>query len=233
MTENKFYRFTPDGYYEGEVGAAIDPLETKKAGHPVYIHPCSATDVAPETKNGYWPRWQDGAWTYVLMPKTVDDLVAFGRIKHDQTTGFWRQMDAIRNELVPKAERYKTELNDGYWTVEEIPEPTEEEKAAQLLAEAKGDRAAAVSRIIVSVERKDKDGKTVKVLNFDGDEEAQTRMSRTIVAAQALGADIETETRTWVMSDNSIEQVTIAELAEALRLAGDAQTALWTVPYEE
>lgn len=63
--------------------------------------------------------------------------------------------------------------------------------------------------------------------------EAQTRMSRTIVAAQALGVDLNTETRTWVMSDNSIEQVTIAELAEALRRAGDEQTALWTILYTE
>lgn len=233
MTENKFYRFTPDGYYEGDVGAALDPLETKKAGHPVYIQPCSSTNVAPEMKDGYWPRWQDGAWTYVRMPKTVDDLVAFGRIKHDQTTGFWRQMNDIKNELVPKAERYKTELIDGYWVVEKIPDPTPEEIAAQLLAEAKSNRATSVSKIIVEVERKDASGETVQVLSFDGDETAQGRMARTITAAQALGVDINTETRTWVMSDNSIEQVTIAELAEALRLAGDAQTALWTVPYEE
>ena len=104
-----------------------------------------------------------------------------------------------------------------------IPEPTSEEIAAQALAQAKAERAEAVSKITVEV-----DGKT-----FDGDETAQTRMGRTIAAAVALGVDLTKEKRTWVLADNSVAEVTIAQLAEALRLAGDAQTALWTVPYTE
>lgn len=104
-----------------------------------------------------------------------------------------------------------------------IPEPTDEEIAAQELAQAKAERAEAVSRITVEV-----DG-----MVFDGDESSQTRMSRTISAAIALGVDINTERRTWVLADNSIARPTIAQLAEALRKAGDAQTALWTVPYTE
>lgn len=104
-----------------------------------------------------------------------------------------------------------------------IPEPTAEEVAAQELAQAKAERADAVSRIIVEV-----DG-----MSFDGDEASQTRMGRTIAAAVALGVDLTTEKRTWVLADNSIAEVTISQLAEALRLAGDAQMALWTVPYEE
>ena len=102
-----------------------------------------------------------------------------------------------------------------------IPEPTAEEVKAQALAQAKTERAEAVSKITVDV-----DGMT-----FDGDETAQTRMGRTIAAAVALGVDLTTEKRTWVLADNSVAEVTIAQLAEALRLAGDAQTALWTVPY--
>ena len=103
------------------------------------------------------------------------------------------------------------------------PEPTAEELAALELAQAKADRAEAVARITVTV-----DG-----LTFDGDEASQTRMGRTIAAAVALGADLSAEKRTWVLADNSIAEVTIAQLAEALRLAGDAQTALWTVPYQD
>lgn len=104
-----------------------------------------------------------------------------------------------------------------------IPEPTAEEVASQELAQAKAERAEAVSKIIVEV-----DGMT-----FDGDEESQTRMGRTIAAAVALGVDLTTEKRTWVLADNTIAEVTVAQLAEALRLAGDAQTALWTVPYQD
>lgn len=104
-----------------------------------------------------------------------------------------------------------------------IPEPTAEEVAAQELTQAKAERAEAVSKIIVEV-----DG-----MEFDGDEESQTRMGRTIAAAVALGVDLTTEKRTWVLADNAIAEVTIAQLAEALRIAGDAQTALWTIPYKE
>lgn len=104
-----------------------------------------------------------------------------------------------------------------------IPEPTAEEIAAQELAQAKAERAEAVSKIVVTV-----DG-----MAFDGDEESQTRMGRTIAAAVALGVDLATEKRVWVLADNTVAEVTIAQLAEALRLAGDAQTALWTVPYTD
>lgn len=109
------------------------------------------------------------------------------------------------------------------YTEEPRPEPTAEEIAAQELAQAKAERADAVSRITIEV-----DG-----MIFDGDEESQTRMGRTIAAAVALGVDLTTETRVWVLADNSIATPTIAQLAEALRKAGDAQTSLWVVPYTE
>lgn len=104
-----------------------------------------------------------------------------------------------------------------------IPEPTSEEIAAQALASAKATRAEAVSKLVVEV-----DG-----MKFDADEESQTRMGRTIAAAVALGVDLSAEKRTWVLADNSIAEPTIKQLAEALRLAGDAQTELWVVPYEK
>ena len=102
------------------------------------------------------------------------------------------------------------------------PEPTAEELEAEALAQAKAERADAVSKIIVEV-----DG-----MAFDGDEESQTRMGRTIAAAIALGVDIQTYTQVWVLADNTVAQVTISQLAQALKLAGEAQSALWVVPYE-
>lgn len=110
-----------------------------------------------------------------------------------------------------------------YYEVVAIPAPTAEELEARALAQAKAERAEAVLRIIVEV-----DG-----MAFDGDEESQTRMGRTIAAAVALGVDLATEKRVWVLADNTVAEVTIAQLAEALRLACDAQTALWTVPYTD
>ena len=56
---------------------------------------------------------------------------------------------------------------------------------------------------------------------FNGDEASQNRMARSIVASS------DTDTITWVLADNSTIQATKAELQEALRLSGEAQTALW------
>lgn len=98
---------------------------------------------------------------------------------------------------------------------------TDEQKVQYDLNKAKRERAEAVAKITVEV-----DGMT-----FDGDEEAQSRMARTVATAVALGVDINTEKRTWVLADNTIAQPTVAQLAKATRLAGDKMTELWIVPY--
>lgn len=112
------------------------------------------------------------------------------------------------------------DMGDWYEVVA-IPEPTPEEQAEQALAHAKAERADAVSRITVTV-----DG-----LVFDGDETAQDRMARAITMFQASGLPADTTTK-WVLADNTIADVTVSQLAQALLLAGQAQTALWTIPYE-
>ena len=116
---------------------------------------------------------------------------------------------------------------DYYEVVEDPrpPEPTPEEIAerekAEVLAQAKEERADAVSKLTVTV-----DG-----MVFDADETSQNRMSRVVAGAQALGIDQST-TQVWVLADNTVAQPTVAQLAQALRLAGQKQTALWTVPYQ-
>ena len=110
-----------------------------------------------------------------------------------------------------------------YYEVIATPEPTAEELQAQALAQAKSERAEAVKTITVEV-----DG-----LIFDGDEDSQTRMARTITASQALGLP-EDSTISWAMADtnaNKVEQVTIAQLSKALYLAGCKQSELWCKPY--
>ena len=98
-----------------------------------------------------------------------------------------------------------------------MPEPTFEELAARAIEQAKAERAAAVAAITVEV-----DG-----MVFDGDEKAQERMSRAVNMADSM--DEETE---WVLHDNTVAIVTAAQLRQACRKAGKAQTALWTVPYQ-
>ena len=102
-----------------------------------------------------------------------------------------------------------------------IPSPTPEEQQQALMEQKKALRAEAVSKITVEV-----DG-----MEFDGDEKAQDRMARAITMFQAnnLPADYQTD---WVLADNTIAKVTVTQLSQALLLAGQEQTALWTVPYQ-
>jgi len=59
---------------------------------------------------------------------------------------------------------------------------------------------------------------------FDGDEISQGRMSRAVAASGNSS-----ETTTWILADNTPATVTAAQLKQALRLAGAAQTAVWVM----
>lgn len=156
---------------------------------------------------------------YIKVPDA--DGKETGEVKENDAPNTFRKYAKAADWCNTTQMAYIEDKGD-YFEVVAIPEPTEEEKAAQKLSQAKAERADAVSKITVEV-----DG-----MVFDGDEEAQTRMGRTVAAAVAQGADLDTTYRTWVLADNTVAQVTVAQLAEALTLAGDAQTALWTKPYE-
>ena len=91
--------------------------------------------------------------------------------------------------------------------------PTPEE----ILARAKAARAAEVESLVVT---------TTTGKAFDGDEKSQDRMARAIAAMN------DDDTTLWVLADNTPTTVTREELREALRLAGEAQTAIWVRPYQ-
>ena len=58
---------------------------------------------------------------------------------------------------------------------------------------------------------------------FDGDELSQDRMLRAIRIAEITG----NTTTQWKLADNSIVEVTLDELKEALSLAGDQISNIW------
>ena len=101
------------------------------------------------------------------------------------------------------------------YTEEPDPEPTEEE----LLEKAKYERAKQVAAIKVEV-----DGMT-----FDGDETSQSRMARALEVANITGM----QSTVWVLADNTVAQVTVAQMQQALSKAMLEMGELWTVPYEE
>jgi hypothetical protein len=94
------------------------------------------------------------------------------------------------------------------WVKKVVREKTREE--------LKAERDLAVASIVVTTST----GK-----QFNGDETSQTRMARAIIAMQAANA----QTITWVLATNDAVEVTVAELSEALVLAGQAQSAVWVI----
>ncbi len=74
------------------------------------------------------------------------------------------------------------------------------------------DREIAVNNITVEV-----DG-----MEFDGDEVAQGRMTRAVAILDDL------ETTPWKLADNTLAMPSKEQLKTALRLAGLAQTQIWT-----
>ena len=140
MTSPIYYRFSEDGYFENSVHGAPDPLASKREGHPVFIQPHSSTLAVPEEIDGKWPKWNGDNWDYVTLPKTVDELIAFGKIKHDQQTAFWNKMTQLRNELLKEQKYVKQDLVDGWWEITKIPEPTAAELLAQKEAEVRSTR---------------------------------------------------------------------------------------------
>ena len=96
----------------------------------------------------------------------------------------------------------------------EVAAANEAQQARTLRELAKADRQAAVDAITVT---------TSSGRVFDGDETSQGRMARAVIGMQAAGA----LSINWVLHDNTVASVPVAELTEALVLAGQEQARLW------
>ena len=204
--------------YDLKIGEYKGTQEAQKRPNGKFITDVigATTQEPPAVGEKQAARWTGSEWEIVQDHRQKRDKG--GVIIETSGTPYWLPGDTWRTQA-----RYVTELGplpEG--ALLERPAKTAEEIAADELAAAKNVRAQAVSKIVVTV-----DGMT-----FDGDETSQERMARTITAAVATGEDM-SATTTWVLADNTVAQVTIRQLAQALRLAGEQQTELWTVPYEE
>ena len=109
---------------------------------------------------------------------------------------------------------YRTEQDEAPYVV--YTRKSDEQIAEVMLQKAKQVRAQEVASIIITTQAGNA---------FDGHEDAQNRMARALLG---LG---DADTMPWVLADNTIAQVTKAELQEALRLSGAAMAELWVKPY--
>ena len=202
----KAYVYDPENNYlfKEEVDCQTDPVASKKAGETVYLLPGNSTfEVPPEKEDGYVIIFENDHWVKKHDYK--------GKTYYVTADGYYGS---------PKEMMDYGDLPEGC-SFDRPPMTTEEQAKADLDA-AKAERATQVGRLTVTV-----DG-----MVFDADETSQNRMSRVVSGAQALGVDMNTTTQIWVLADNTVATPTVAQLAQALKLAGEAQTALWTVPYQ-
>lgn len=201
----KAYVYDPENNYlfKEEVDCQTDPVASKKSGETVYLLPGNSTfEAPPEKEDGYVIIFENGHWVK----------------KHDYK-GKTYYVTADGYYGAPKEMLDYGDLPEGCSF--DRPPMTAEEQAQADLNSAKATRATKVGALTVTV-----DG-----MVFDADETSQNRMSRVVAGAQALGVDQST-TQVWVLADNTVATPTVAQLAKALKLAGEAQTALWTKPYE-
>ena len=150
--------------------------------------------------------------TYALEGsfEAIDVKKMFDR---DGNFGYWPQDGLIEMPSEQPGPAYKAV--SGRWVLDT------EKEAEVAMSEAKTERTDAVSKITVEV-----DG-----MVFDGDETAQDRMARAITMFTSSGLPADTTT-SWVLADNTVASVSITQLTQALLLAGQKQTELWTKPYE-
>jgi len=156
----------------------------------------------------------------IHAPLVLDDVQYPNLLDSDLRTrlGVVELPDPVPPSDYSEGTYYRTEQDEAPYVVytKKSPEQLEQVKVAK----AKVARAAAVDAIKVTTHS----GK-----EFDGDEVSQTRMARAVLALQATS----TPSVKWVLADNTPTLVTVAELTEALALAGAAQATIWSAPYEQ
>ena len=187
--------------YAGTGTAQTDPLESNKQGENVYLLPANAVFTAPlEAKEGYAVIWNRADWEYVEDHRGVE---------------YWLPGDTWQTPAREMKELGA--LPDG--ALLERPAKTHGEIESERLEQAKSERAQAVQDIAVTV-----DG-----MVFDGNEDAQRRISVAIATANISG---QTEVE-WVLKDNTVVLVTLEQLEKVLVLSMQKMQELWTKPYKD
>lgn len=204
--------------FDQQTGEFMGTMQAQKRPNGQYITDvrCATAEPVPaDIPEGMKARWTGTAWELVVDHRQARDKG--GVIVEGSGTPYWLPGDTYESPA-----RYMKELGDlPEGAILEKPAKPAEVVAQEELQAAKAERAATVAKNTVTV-----DG-----LVFDADEESQNRLSRGIVAALALGLPAD-QTTEWTLADNTAAQVTVQQMAQALLLAGQAQTSVWRKPYE-
>lgn len=147
------------------------------------------------------------------MPADLHAVQWYGAEGHVERIGQMNQPINTLGDFITWIERWQARSA-------ELDAPPPPPTPEQILAAKKAERQAIVDAVVVTVSS----GKV-----FDGNEEAQSRMSRAIQTAEIANIP----STTWVLANNVPTLVTLAELKEALVLSMQAMGAVWATPYED
>lgn len=123
-----------EGFLEDSLTAQANP---RRPGE--YLLPPKAILVAPDRKDGYWPKWTGVEWDYVKVPTTAEEAVGLV-ISHTSTSRYAVSMRELIRRF-SQEEGYREKRGDDLsWSVEKIPEKTEEEKLEEAKTQARAKR---------------------------------------------------------------------------------------------
>ena len=124
MSDTKnVYRFDNNGYYKGVCLAQIVNDEI--------LLPPDCTETKPTLKDGYWRKWNGKKWINEKIPTTCAEAIENNlTCISNSPNAHDLEVKVILEALVASdSENYKTVVSDSFvMSIEEIPEPTEEEK---------------------------------------------------------------------------------------------------------
>jgi len=143
----------------------------------------------------------------VIRVNTDNSVDVFYPVNNETLTDIMRKIDGA---FIYDGDLYEYSKWDD--TTKTVVEDVDE-KYLQELADWKLERDDKVANIIVT---------TSKGYQFDGNETAQTRMTRALLGLSGDAAI------PWVLADDTTILATKKDLGEALYLAGSEQARLWT-----
>lgn len=117
------YRVDSEGYYIGTSLAQI-------VGESLLL-PSDCTETQPTLKAGYWSKWNGSKWVNEKIPTSCAECIErkFACISNSPDRHEQEKKAVIESLVNADSENYKTVVSDDFvMTIEEIPEPTEEEK---------------------------------------------------------------------------------------------------------
>lgn len=153
----------------------------------------------------------------IHAPFTTSEGVTYGNLTDPEVrnqVGVIEVSEPIPPEDYSESTYYRTEQDEVPYVI--YTRKSDEQIAEYRKNKEKQERIQAVSDITVITESGNE---------FDGNEEAQNRMSR------AVSIMTDADALPWVLADNSVVSVSKKELQEALRLSGLKMAELWVKPY--